>query len=499
MKKLKYLLPVSFVLLIFGQSCNDDDAVGTPSLDTPEITVSLTSVNFGNLDVDIESSVESISVTGEFLEADLTVSVPAGFEASLAEDSGFGTTDLTIEFEGLNEGDMVSVFVRVPATAIEGNLSGDVTLSSANASDVEVALSATIGLQISGTLMMSEYLEQYGANWETTLPLDSGILNWQLNTDTIVNQANAGGGYPETTVPNNEVFNLWYQPVPLNGTGIRSSMSISTSSSLSISGYPSVSGARNIVLTSGDESELFTWLNKNNGNCIAPNTETGNNTSIGRRFAADGYTGEATTNEVFMSALVNVSALGGSLDGSDDINGSGDIIALANATSGPSNNNTVKIVAQSDGAGGLKFGLLKENEGNPEILSETSYNLNTTYLVVLRHTFVEGDQNDVSRLYVFAEGDAIPNSLSDATEVSTIDETYSVDGVSAGVDPTDLCIVYLRERNQSVNAPEFDVTGIRVGDTWRATLFEDHTNATNSNDLTHNNRVLTNQGSDCIP
>ena len=341
---------------------------------------------------------------------------------------------------------------------------------------------------------MSDFLEQFGAEWTTTLPLDSGILNWQLNTDTVVNQANAGGGYPENTIPNNEVMSTWYTQVPLNGASIRGSQSISDNSSLTVAGYPSVAGARNIVVISDDESENFKFVNKNTGACAGGPREGGNNTSVGRRFALDGYRGNSETGELFMSTLVNITQLGGQREGKPDDFGSGDIIALANATSGPSNNNTVKVLALTDGAGGFNFGLLKENEGNPSIVSEGSYSLNTTYVVVLRHQFVDGDANDISKLYVFADGDEIPLNLDDATEVATIDASYNE---GAGIDPLDLNIVYVRERNQSVIAPEFELTGVRVGDTWRATLFADHTSALNSNDWTINNRVITNEESDC--
>ncbi len=493
MNKIRYSFIAAVTTVAFVMSCSDDDAP-PPNLDLPEISTDVTAVDFGSLDINEESEVMAVVVSGEFLESDVTVAIPAGFEASLSETADFTSDDIAIPQASFDNNATVSVYVRMPGTDAEGNVAGTLVLSATDADNAEVALTANVGLQITGQLFMSDFLEQYGAEWQTTLPLDSGILNWQLQTDTVVNLANAGGGYPEETIPNNEVYNTWYTCVPLNGSTIRGSQSISESSSLTITGYPAVAGARSILIKSGDESELFKWVNKNNGNCGGAKTATGNNTSVGRRFAEDGYRGNTETGDVFMSALINVSALGGQLEGKPDVFGSGDIIALANATSGPSNNNTVKVLALTDDAGGLKFGLLKENEGNPSVLSEGSYDLNTTYAVVLRHQFVEGDANDITTLYVFAEGDEIPVDITDAEAVATIDASYN-DG--QGVDPLDLNITYIRERNQSVIAPEAEITGIRVGDTWRATLFADHASAINSNDLTLNNRVLSNKGSDC--
>lgn len=484
--------------LILAISCGGDDSP-KPNLDTPKISVNVTNLDFGNLDLNQESSVLSASVTAKFLEGDVTVSVEDGFEISQSETSGFGVEDLTISKANLADDATVAIYVKAKASSTEGSITGKVKLASKNANDVSIPLTVLVGLEINGTLFMSEYLEQYSSSWTVTLPLDSGILGWNLNTDTVMNKANSGGGYPASTVPNNQVYNVWYAPVPLNGASLRGSMGLSDNSSLAITGYPKITGARNIVMASSDPSELFNWLNKNNGQCKSALTSTGNNTSIGRRFQKNGYRG-GDAGEVYMSALVNVSELGGKLsDASSDLKGSGDLIALANATSGASNNNTIKVLARSDDAGGLKFGLLKENEGNPEILGEKKFKLNTTYLIVLKHKFVDGDQNDISELYVFAEGDKIPISLSDESPVAKLDETYSDGGVKSGADPLDLNIVYIRERNQSVKAPHAEITGIRVGDTWRATIFADHGSATNSNDITLNSRVLTNKGSDCTP
>ncbi|MEX0275631.1 MAG: hypothetical protein AB3N16_14755 [Flavobacteriaceae bacterium] len=476
---------------LFFASCSSDDNGGdtpSPNLDTPKVSVDKTSINFGDLDVNQESSVESVSVTAEHLQGDVTATAPDGFQISLSQDANFAG-EVTLTSASLSNGAVALYAKATPMDDFEGSLSGNIELSSTGASNVSVALSANVALVINGKLFMSEYFEQYGSEWTTTLPLDFGILGWNTNTaEFVADNATLGDPFPASTVPNNEVYNTWYLPVPLNGKTLRGSLGLSDNSTLSVTGYPSVTGSRDMVLDPDDESQYWNWINKNNGKCIA-GKEEGNNTSAGRRFAADGYTGD-----VFMSALVNIKVLGAAKEGSEDLKGSGDIIALANATSGPSNNNTIKIVALTDGAGGFNLGLLKENEGNPAVLSTDSYSLNTTYVIVLSHEFVEGDNNDISKLYVFKEGDDIPTSMDGLTPVAILDDTYT-----HGVDPADLSIVYLRERRQSVINPEANITGIRVGDTWIATLFADHGDAENSNDLSLNGRVLVNEGSDCTP
>ena len=484
----KILILVGVLALVLIGSCKKDDP--DPVLDTPEISVNLTSLALGDLDIDEESAVKSVDVTADHLKADVIVTIPSDFKGSLNAAGPFGTTDLTIAKASFDGSASVSVYLKAtPSGGYEGALSGNVTINSTDATEVTVALSANVALVITGQLFMSEYFEEYGAEWQTTIPLDSGILGWTLNTDTIVNLANAGGGYPVTTVANNMVYNTWYLPVPLNGATLRGSLGLSASSDLAITGYPAgPTGYRNIVLDPDDESQYWNWILKTNGVCKAGKA-TGNNTSAGRRFAANGY-----RDNIFMSALVKVAALGDAIAGKPNDYGKGDILALANATSGPSNTNTIKILALTDGAGGFNFGLLKDNEGNTPMLSTGSYSLNTTYAIVLSHEFVDGDNNDVSKLYVFAEGEDIPTSMDGLTPVLTMDANYT-----EGVDPLDLNIVYMRERRQSVVTPEAYITGIRVGSTWVVTLFEDHANAVNSNDLTLNDRVLTNEGSDCTP
>ena len=484
---MKKILALTFMIgLIIMSACKEDDPPVIP--DIPKITANPVSLSFGDLEPGSESDAMSTAISATDLTADVTVNVPADFIASTSSDGTFSTDAITIPSATFDNAGTATVYFKAVAPAgYEGSLTGDALLGSTGAENVSVALSVNVGINISGQLFMSEYLETTDQKFQIFLPLDSGIMAWNLNTDTVVNAANAGPGYPETTIPNNQVKSHWYLPVPLNGATLRATVGISASTSLAVSGYPvAPSGARAIVLDPEDASGGFNWINKNTGDCKAGKA-TGN-TSAGRRFADDGY-----TSDLFMSALVNISVLGAGIDGKPDEFGKGDIIALANATSGPSNNNCVKIIAEVNGntEGKFHFGLLKENEGNPAVFSTDAFDLSTTYVVVLAHEFVAGDNNDISKLYIFAEGDVIPTSMEGLTPDATLDDSYT-----AGLDPADLTIVYVRERRASVVSPTAEITGIRVGDTWVATLFEDAANAVNSN-IDEAGRILTNEGSDC--
>ena len=475
MKKYSLLL---FTLLALILACgdDDDDPIVIPSI--PSVSVSNTSVSFGNVEPGTESNVESISITGSNLTANITVSVPNGFLASLEEGGTFGTTDLTIS-QTAGSASATVFFKTTPASDFQGNLSGTAIIASTGASSVNIDLSASVSINITGELYVSEYFEMYSeTEYPNFLPMDSAILNWRQNTDLLVDFANFGAPWPTTTIPNNQVKTNWYQPIPLNGATLRSSLGLTPANDMSFSGYTvAPSGARAITLDREDGSGNSNWININNGNCIM---HTLRNTSAARRFADDG-----NRENVFLSALINVEELGGE----ENEIGSGDLIALSNAVTGPANNNVVKIVALLDGMGGFNFGLIKENENNPTILSEESYDFNTTYLAVISHEFVEGDNNDITKLYILSSGDSIPLDIEETTPVATIDETYS-----AGLDPTDLSIIFLRERIQAGPTPKARLTGIRVGNTYRATMFAEE--AVNGNENIHN-RILTDNLNSC--
>ncbi len=123
----------------------------------------------------------------------------------------------------------------------------------------------------------------------------------------------------------------------------------------------------------------------------------------------------------------------------------------------------------------------------------------TQLLLEQNHIFVEGTNNDETTLYVFADGDAIPGKIIGLTPEVVIDATtegYTDAEASGDLDPADLTAIYIRERIQNVNPPKASITGIRVGDTWSATLFSASSEAVNSN-VDVNNRVLTNEFVTC--
>lgn len=486
----KILFAFSMIALLFA-ACKENDIVPIP--DDPEANVSPLTIDFGNIQPGETSQADTITIKAYDLIGNMDVTIPANFVAALDIDGVYSNDQLTIDKDLLVDGTEVLLFIKVVAPSdFSGLLTGKVSLATEGADVIEVSLTATVAIEITGSLFISDFFTEY-ANYSVFLPLDSAIYGWDQNTSMIV----SGNGFPEANdIPNNEVYSHWWSPIPNGCATVRGTLGLSESTNMNVTGYPvAPAGAKSVILDPGDGSGGWNFVNRNTGNCAKGQFSSEGlpigNTAVGRRFAEDGYTGN-----LFMSALVNVETLGSVFAWKVDSAGMGDIMALANATSGPSNNNTVKIVALPNGNpdGKFQFGLLKENEGNPTIYSQTIFDLNTTYVVILSHEFVAGDNNDISKLYVFKEGDEIPLDVTDATPEVIMDDTYTY-----GVDPSHLSIVYLRERRQSNFGPKAEITGIRVGDTWRATLFENESNAVHSNTIDHSKRIVTNIYSDCTP
>lgn len=451
--------------IVGATSCSDDSETTPNVVFDPEVTVNPKSVNFGLIELNTESAVQSVEVSGLDLKGDMTATVSDNFTVSLDDEQGFQTGSITISAADFDD-ESVEVYVKCTGANEQGSVEGTLTFSTQDATDVEVSLIATVGATITGDLFLSEYFDQYGSEWQDVLPLDTELITWGAARD-------AG---------NETVMNTWYA-AQANATTLPSSLAFSSSTTLSITGYPSApTNARSVWLQPQHEGKEWPYI-INGDICKDQEWLDGQkvaNTAVLRRFTTDDY-----KDDVFMSSLIKVTALGELSPTKNDHKGIGDIIIMASTASGPSNNDNIKVIALSDGNGGFNFGLQKAGEGNAINKTTDSYSLNETYAVVVSHEFVEGAENDITKLYVFEEGDQIPTDMSGLTPVATIEAGY------AGPDPRTLNTVYFRERRKEVVTPTAEITGIRVGNTWVATLFADAANALVSNDLT--GRTVSNQ------
>jgi acetyl esterase/lipase len=115
------------------------------------------------------------------------------------------------------------------------------------------------------------------------------------------------------------------------------------------------------------------------------------------------------------------------------------------------------------GTGNLVFGVTKSTVSGSVPVNWTSqyYSFGTTYLVVLKYTFISGTYNDVVDVFVFDPANPFP-----VTEPAP-----NASATDAGSDGVGQRCVQLRQG--TVNSPIVTVDGIRVGQTWADAVTQD--------------------------
>lgn len=125
------------------------------------------------------------------------------------------------------------------------------------------------------------------------------------------------------------------------------------------------------------------------------------------------------------------------------------------------NSNTQNYAARvyvKDSSGSVSFGLSKSSASNgPIVYTGNSYTYGTTYLLIVKYTFLSGTNDDEMRLYVFSG--TIP-----ATEPAPT--IGPVIGTSAtNTDSPNISRITLRQ-GSSGSSPTLNIDGIRVFKSW---------------------------------
>ncbi len=169
-----------------------------------------------------------------------------------------------------------------------------------------------------------------------------------------------------------------------------------------------------------------------------------------------GFVTSPSSGKVYAAFLVNVASA----------QTSGDYVAGL-STSAASTSFAGRVYVRSS-AGGIQFGLSKTSTGGTTgrspVYAAGEYAVNTTYLLVVTYTFVDGANNDMVVLNVLAAGDPI------ATEPATptlSDPVTDVDLSSAGG-------FFLRQGSASA-APSMTIDGVRVGTSWNEAVLATQT------------------------
>jgi PKD repeat protein len=113
-----------------------------------------------------------------------------------------------------------------------------------------------------------------------------------------------------------------------------------------------------------------------------------------------------------------------------------------------------RVFVKNDGAGNLAFGITHTGGGaNTPVYTGFTYALNTTYLIVIKYTFVAGANNDIVSLII----NPVIGAAEPPATVTAAD--------AAQTDPTDIGSVAVRQGTAS-SGPNLKLDGIRVGQSW---------------------------------
>ena len=130
------------------------------------------------------SSTTSFNVSGTYMQGGILVTPPTGYEVSLSSGSGFAAT-VTVGAAGTISSTPVYVRLKANATAISSPYTGDIVLSSTNATSVNVAtVSSTVTpktLTVSGLTASNKV---YDGNTNATLT-GTGSLVGVINSDVV--------------------------------------------------------------------------------------------------------------------------------------------------------------------------------------------------------------------------------------------------------------------------------------------------------------------------
>ena len=220
-------------------------------------------------------------------------------------------------------------------------------------------------------------------------------------------------------------------------------------------------GAKAQLLVENFDYTIGSLLTENGWTAHSTNTNT---LEVASGLTFDGYTGSGiggaanlesgitgedvhrtfeaqTSGTVYTAFLVNVSVA----------STTGDYIFHLGATT-ISTNFRGRVYVKKDADNNLYFGVAQST--STPVYTTSTYSLNTTYLVVLKYSFVEGATNDQSAIYV--------QSIFSPTEPST---GWLVATDASGTDLANVGSVAIRQGG-ATSTPAMKIDAIRVATTW---------------------------------
>ena len=147
----------------------------------------------------VAPNVQQFTVSGSNLTVDITATAPAGFEVSLASASGFGSNLVLTQTGG--SVNSVLVYVRLAATALVGNISGIVELTSGAASQ-NVAVTGTVNALPTINTVSNQILVNGASTTAINFTGTGNTFNWVNDTPSIGLAAKGTGNIASFTAVN---------------------------------------------------------------------------------------------------------------------------------------------------------------------------------------------------------------------------------------------------------------------------------------------------------
>jgi|GEM_PF-2482868 len=158
----------------------DDISVTFNGAPTPTISSTGTPAQI-NTTYGSNSSVTSFSVNGTNMSAGILVTPPAGFQVS-TDNSTFSSSNVTVGSSGTISS--TPVYLRIPNTTAAGTYSGNITLTSANATQVNVATTSSTVSKATLTITAGNQTVSYGTAVSTVTGAGNYTATGFVNSET---------------------------------------------------------------------------------------------------------------------------------------------------------------------------------------------------------------------------------------------------------------------------------------------------------------------------
>ena len=187
-------------------------------LSIPTITASTVTGNITGCEGTASSDVRQFTVSGSGLTANITATAPLNFEISLNATTGFSSSLTLTQSNGTVSSTII--YVRAAATAPAGNISGNVDLTSAGATNQVVVVSYTIDAIPSVDAVVSQTLTAGAATSSINFNGTAATYNWVNDTPGIGLASSGTGNIPSFTAVNNtnNPITATITVTPFNGT-----------------------------------------------------------------------------------------------------------------------------------------------------------------------------------------------------------------------------------------------------------------------------------------